>query len=84
MSKHATVGKFITRSAILTKELSRQRAQIRQAVADYMQSEGCACCRDSDAHTKHAAALGKLLNVRKYKDGSGYDFSRYRTKVKIK
>lgn len=53
---------------------------MRTAVADYMYSEGCACCRSIDAHEKHADALGKLLKVKKYPDGSGYDFSSYRTK----
>lgn len=54
-------------------------AEIRRAVADYMRSEGCSCCRDTEAHEKHAAVLGKLLRVKKYDDGSGYDFSQYRT-----
>ena len=57
----------------------KERAEIRRLVADYMRSEGCACCRDTDAHENHAAALGKILKVRKYEDGSGYDFARYRT-----
>jgi len=53
---------------------------IRRAVANYMSSEGCSCCRDNDAHDKHRAALGKLLDVPKYSDGSGYDFSIFRSK----
>jgi hypothetical protein len=58
--------------------------QIRTAIADYMQSEGCSCCRDSAAHEKHTKVLAKLLRVPKYKDGSGYDFSKYKTKYKTK
>lgn len=54
-------------------------SEIRKAVADYMRSEGCTCCQDYDAHKEHAARLGKLLRVPKYKDGSGYDFSKYQT-----
>ena len=54
--------------------------EIRQAVADYMQSEGCSCCRDYDAHKLHTERLGKLLKVSKYDDGSGRNFSKYRTK----
>lgn len=53
---------------------------IRQAVADYMSSEGCRCCQNIEAHERHAAVLAKLLHVPKYKDGSGYDFARFRTK----
>lgn len=57
-------------------------AEIRRAVADYMWSEGCSCCRDGDAHKEHEAALAKLLRVPKYPDDSGYDFGRFRTKKK--
>lgn len=55
---------------------------IRRAIADYMVSEGCSCCRDDDGHTKNKARLAKMLNVPKYDDGSGYDFLRFRTKKK--
>lgn len=58
-------------------------SEIRRAVADYMRSEGCSCCGDYSAHQQHAAVLGKLLNVPAYKDGSGYDFRRFRTKGKF-
>lgn len=54
--------------------------QIREAVANYMHSEGCSCCRDYDNHIKNKERLGKLLQVSKYDDDSGYDFSKYRTK----
>ena len=54
-------------------------AEIRRAVADYMRSEGCSCCRDHCGHVKAAAVLAKLLRVPKYKDGSGFDFARFRT-----
>lgn len=53
--------------------------EIRQAVADYMRSEGCACCRDHDAHEINAKRLAKLLRVPAYPDLSGYDFTRFRT-----
>ena len=61
-----------------TKELT----EIRRAVADYMASEGCSCCGDSDKHAEDAVRLGILLRVPKYKDWSGRDFSRFRTKAK--
>ena len=63
----------------MTKMSDRKlRAELRQAVADYMYSEGCSCCQ-AEAHEKHAERLGKLLNVKKYDDGSGYNFSKHRT-----
>lgn len=52
---------------------------IREALADYMVSEGCSCCRNEEKHEKAARRLGKLLNVPKYGDGSGYDFNRFRS-----
>jgi len=55
-------------------------AAIRTAVADYMRSEGCSCCRNIEAHREHEATLAKLLRVPKYSDGSGYDFEPFRTK----
>lgn len=70
----------------MPKPLTRQQtkglsvADIRRAVADYMHSEGCSCCRNVEAHTAHEERLAKLLKVPKYKDGSGYDFTRFRTK----
>ena len=55
-------------------------AIIRKAIANYMSSEGCRCCEDTDAHTEHKEELAKLLNVPKYPDGSGYNFYKYRSK----
>jgi hypothetical protein len=52
-------------------------AEIREAVADYMRSEGCSCCEDIEAHEQHKARLAKLLNVEPYSDGSGYDFQKW-------
>jgi hypothetical protein len=62
-------------------EAAMLRKMMRTAVANYMASEGCSCCQGAD-HDAHKEALAKLLNVPKYKDGSGYDFSRYRKKSK--
>ena len=55
-------------------------AAIRRAVADYMWSEGCGCCCNRETHKEHEAALAKLLRVPKYRDGSGFDFPRFKTK----
>jgi hypothetical protein len=54
--------------------------QIRQAVADYMSSEGCSCCEDCEAHREHKGVLAKLLDVPEYSDGSGYDFYQFKTR----
>lgn len=51
---------------------------MRKAIAEYMSSEGCSCCRREPDHAENAARLAKLLGVKKYPDGSGYDFSKYR------
>lgn len=55
-------------------------ADIRQAVADYIATEGCSCCRDTDGHDKAMERLGKLIKMKKYDDGSGFDYGRYRSK----
>ena len=53
---------------------------IRRALADYMASEGCSCCRNQEAHKKAEAELAELLQVPAYDDDSGYDFGRFCTK----
>ena len=58
----------------MSKEISIKL--IRQAVADYVLSEGCTCCEGGD-HDDHLKRLAKLLNVKKYDDKSGYDFHHY-------
>jgi len=55
---------------------------IRAAIADYMESEGCSCCRIIDDHEAAKERLAKLLNVPKHADGSGYDFAQFRTNGK--
>ena len=54
--------------------------KVREAVANYMQSEGCDCCRDMDAHKKHKKTLAEFLGVPTYDDGSGYDFGSFESK----
>jgi len=54
------------------------KANIRAAIADYMYSEGCMCCEGED-HKDHAEKIAKLLDVPKYEDGSGYNFSQFRS-----
>lgn len=55
------------------------RSELRRALADYMRTEGCSCCRNNEAHAEAEARLAKLLKVPRYEDGSGYDFGRYAT-----
>lgn len=64
------------------KELAKFKRTVRRAVAEYMYSEGCSCCRSVDEHDKNKKRLAKLLDVEPYSDGSGYDFSKYRRKSK--
>jgi len=54
-------------------------ADIRQAVANYMRSEGCTCCQNIQEHKRHTEVLAKLLRVPMYSDRSGYNFARFRT-----
>ena len=63
----------------VNKELADFKKRIRTAIADYIYSEGCSCCR-ADNHYEHGKKLGLLLNVKKYEDGSGYAFNLYCTK----
>lgn len=53
--------------------------KVRQALADYMYSEGCGCCRNHEAHDKAKARLAQLLGAPEFDDKSGYDFSGFRS-----
>ena len=55
--------------------------KIRKLIADYMSSEGCSCCEDTEKHNEVKSKMAKLLNVPMYKDKSGYDFKKFRTKI---
>lgn len=60
----------------MTKE---ERKAIRNAIADYLQAEGCSCCRSEEAHAEAKARIAKLLRVPG--DGEGYfDFNKFSTK----
>ena len=54
--------------------------ELRCYLAEYIYSEGCGCCEDHERHEEYANKLGKLLNVPKYKDGSGHNFSLFLSK----
>jgi len=54
-------------------------AKIRQAVADYICTEGCSCCQDRVGHEKAMKRLGKLLKMEMYSDGSGFDYRKYKS-----
>jgi hypothetical protein len=55
------------------------KAATREALANYMKSEGCMCCQDIVGHEEAAEALGEILDVPKYSDASGYDFLQFAT-----
>lgn len=67
------------RIAALEAELENFKVECRKAVADYMASEGCSCCRDTVAHPIHSRRLAELLDVPKYGDDSGYNFVLFRS-----
>lgn len=62
------------------KEINKFIKQIRTAIADYMYSEGCSCCENTDKHKKAEIILAKLLKIPKYKDNSGFNFYKFKTK----
>lgn len=59
-----------------------KKPELREAIANYMYSEGCSCCRDDEAHELAASKLAALLDVPQYEDGSGYDFYQFRSEKK--
>lgn len=76
---------MLTKPTKKTKTSKIPLSKIRRAVADYIRSEGCSCCQNQPAHDEAGKRLGKLLKVKKYADGSGYDFHAYSSdKLKTK
>jgi len=59
--------------------INKDIRKIREAVANYIKSEGCSCCEGED-HNKHEEELAKLLKVPKYSDKSGYNFGKFESK----
>ena len=55
--------------------------KIRAAVADYMWSEGCSCCRDIDAHKVNEAKIAALLDVPAHEDGGGFNFDKFKSQT---
>jgi selenocysteine lyase/cysteine desulfurase len=53
-------------------------ADARQAVADYINSEGCSCCA-ADNHTECEDRLAELLKPQRHKDDSGWDWTKEAT-----
>lgn len=64
----------------LEERLELIEKELRRAVADYMQSEGCSCCQNVEAHKRHASILAHLLDVPMYEDGYGYNFEQFKTR----
>lgn len=56
-----------------------EKKTLRTVVADLLQASGCSCCQDTPRWEQAQARLAKLLGVPKYKDGSGFDFSKFRS-----
>ena len=63
----------------IIKDLRHLRKDLRKAIANYIATEGCSCCRDTDGHDSSLSVIANLLNVPKYSDGSGYNFDKYET-----
>lgn len=55
------------------------KKEIRTMVADLIGASGCSCCRDDEGWYATIEKLGKALGVPKYEDGSGRDFTKFRS-----
>ena len=55
------------------------KAKLRNLIADYMRSEGCSCCQNTEMHDDIHRKLGELLDVPLYDDGSGHNFYQFCT-----
>jgi len=56
------------------------KTEVRTAFAEYRRSEGCMCCQDKERHEEAENRLGKLLDIPRYADDSGYNFTQFTEK----
>ena len=80
MTMRGRCFRSMTKEKAMADDTTVSVEEVRAAVANYMRSEGCACCQNVAAHEKYTEVLAKLLDVEPYDDGSGYDFDKYATK----
>ncbi len=57
------------------ERVEAMRERVRTALVAYIDSEGCDCCRDREAHSKAETQLAELLGTPRYDDDSGWDWS---------
>lgn len=64
--------------------MDKFKEKIRTAVANYISSEGCSCCRDIEAHKKNTKILAELLEVPLHGEAGdyiyNYNFGQYESK----
>lgn len=63
----------------MKRRMTKHEERIRAALADYIATEGCSCCEDTEGHERALKRLAELLNIPTYPDGSGYDTSKFRS-----
>jgi hypothetical protein len=56
-----------------------EKKELRRMVADLLAASGCGCCSDREGWERAQAELAKVLRVPKWLDGSGFNFSKFRT-----
>ena len=79
MPKNTKSSAYLTQKKFSKDLLNMFIKDIRTPIADYMAAEGCSCCRNVKKHAEAQEMIAKMLKIKKYKDGSGYDFYKHRT-----
>lgn len=63
----------------MNKKRESKMEKLRRLFADYRAAEGCSCCRNTEKHQKAEREIAEILKPVRYCDGSGFDWSQYRT-----
>lgn len=69
--------KILEENAALRKantNLQARNNELEKAILQYLGSEGCSCCEDTDAHDEALADIAKVFGWPLYDDGSGVDW----------
>lgn len=68
--------------AELRQFIEERTALLEEALVDYLYSEGCSCCRHTEAHDAAMDVIAPIMGWSRYEDDSGWDWHSRREEIK--
>lgn len=70
--------------AELLQFIEERTTVLEEGLVDYLYSEGCSCCRHTEAHEAAMDVIAPIMEWPRYDDDSGWDWRTRREKLKGK